>query len=576
MFRRLLSNLPFNPSLINQVSFYAKRVHQEEGVRRSGMVMMVLALLMQLFAVVTPPQQSFATPGNDVIPGGFSQKATAMEYCERNAYNFRHILNRFDIDCGNLNASTTRTIRSTDYNRKLLSLGRVPYQKPGERPITGILGEASPLYMRYLWGWDSGLYSSYKALVGTNTKGQPFMVLYNCGNVVIVDTPEIAPPIPPATPAAAPKNPKPEIVNKTTLPGTPQANAEVKPGTVLGYRIFFRNTGDAAATNVFVEDSIPEHTTFVNGSQGSGKANRYDYTNSVYPGHGKEPHVYWAYNSFPAGATGYYVDFRVKIDSNVEDDTRICNRAYIRSNQTPQTSSNRICHVVAVTPVVVAQPTPEVQLPPPTVVATPVKPCVASQDVNDTTSCLELHKTAHNNTKNIDANGTTAAAGDVITYTLTTKNTGSVAADNYVIQENMIDVMEYAVGITDLDGGTLGNDKIVRWPALTIQPGQTITKKLTIKVKPVIPQTPTPPSNPGSFDLMMTNVYGDAVNIRLPGSVATVVAHTNTTLPRTGPGTTVTIAVLVTFMAAYFFGRSRLMGKELDLVREEFAASGGY
>ena len=34
MFKKLLSNLPYNPSLIGQVSFYAKRLHAEEKIRR--------------------------------------------------------------------------------------------------------------------------------------------------------------------------------------------------------------------------------------------------------------------------------------------------------------------------------------------------------------------------------------------------------------------------------------------------------------------------------------------------------------------------------------------------------------
>jgi uncharacterized repeat protein (TIGR01451 family)/fimbrial isopeptide formation D2 family protein len=619
MFRKLLSNLPFNPSLINEVSFYAKRIHQEQGIRRSGLVLIALSLLVQMFAVIAPPEASFARAGNDIVPGGVTNKTNAIKLCDENTYNFRNILHRFDIDCTNMrNTTFVSGLKSTDEGRSLLSLGRAPYNKEGERPITGILGEASPLYLRFLWSWDTGLYSTYPALKGTNTKGQPFWVLIDCGNVVIKDTPEA----PPIVPVSAPKKPKVEITSKTTLPGTPKEGSKVQAGDVLGYRIYFRNAGDGDATNVFVEDSTPTDTSFVKGSQGSGAANRYDYTDSVYPGHGQEPHVYWAYNKMPAGATGYYVDFKVKVNSGIKDGAQICNRAYIRSNENAQTWSNKVCHTayvpntrVTVQDVCTNIPGTQTDVPtdmvrdsrgncttPPTTsdlckniegvqttvptgmnrdssgncVFPPVtKPCVASTSPTDVASCLELHKTARNDTKGIDANNTTAAPGDVITYTLTTKNYSTQDLKDYVIQENLIDIMEYTDKITNADGGTLGNDRIMRWPATTIKAGQTVTHTLTIKIKNPIPNTPTPPSNPGSFDLMLTNVYGDAINIKLPGSVAAIVSHTNTTLPNTGPGQTMVLAALITFVAAYCFARSRLMAKELDLVREDYATSGG-
>jgi uncharacterized repeat protein (TIGR01451 family) len=474
-------------------------------------------------------------------------------------------LQNYGISCSTLNNASVTTIKSTDYNRKLLSLGRIPYGKTGERAVQ--IGSTT-YYERYLWAWDSGAYSSYQALQGTRSDGTPFMVLFNCGNVTIVEKTAVA------TPAAAPKKPIVEIVNKTTLPGTPAEGQTVRPGDLLGYRIYFRNRGDAAATNVFVEDSTPRQTSFIAGSQGSGSADRYSYLDTVYPGHSQEPHVYWAYYNFPAGATGYYVDFKVRVNTGVNNGEQICNTAFIRSNETAQTSSNKICHTIQVnapTPT----PTTTFTAPTPTVV-TPTKPCAASTSVIDTASCLEKHKFARNDTQNIaNADQTTAHAGDAITYTLTTKNNATTNA-SYAIEENLADVMEYADAVTNLDGGTLGTDKIVRWPTVTIAPGQVITHTLTVKLKASIPETPTPSSNPGSYDLLLTNVYGDTINIKLPGSVAKIVARANTTLPNTGPGSTVTIAVVVTMFAAYFFARSRLMAKELDIVREEYATSGGY
>src|SRR5690606_12425632 len=83
------------------------------------------------------------------------------------------------------------------HNRKLLSLGRFAYGKAGERAVSiNINGQSKTFYQRYLWTWDSGAYSSYTALVGTTNNGAPFMVLYNCGNITVVESSPATPPPP--------------------------------------------------------------------------------------------------------------------------------------------------------------------------------------------------------------------------------------------------------------------------------------------------------------------------------------------------------------------------------------------
>lgn len=446
MFKKLISNLPFNPSLIGQLSFYAKRVHREEGLRRTGLVFVVLALVVQLFAVISPPEPTLAESPNDVIRGGFTSREQAVNYCRSNTQDFANILAYYKVTCEALGTAATKTIHSTDYSRQLDSLGRVAQGptiartgKPTEEYSVTIHG--TKYYMRNLWAWDSGASSSYKILEVKNADGTTVMIMFNCGNVITIG--KYTPP-PPPQPPKPPEKPK-DVCPK--IPGT-QTNKE---------------------------------------------------------------------------------------------------QCDVCPNVPGEQSNKSECY-----------------------------PCPEAKTDDATTACLEFTKTASNQTQNIqNANGTVALANDVIVYTLSVKNTGTQAVKGFVIEENLSDVLEYAT-IVDLNGGQLDQDNMARWPRQDIAAGATIEKKITVKVKDPVPQTPVSASDPGSFDLTMTNVfYGTSVQIKLPGSTVKSAEYVTQTLPSTGPGATLAAGFTITTIVAYFFMRSRLMAKELDIVRSDFTATGG-
>jgi len=72
----------------------------------------------------------------------------------------------------------------------------------------------------------------------------------------------------------------------------------------------------------------------------------------------------------------------------------------------------------------------------------------------------------------------------------------------------------------------------------------------------------------------MTNVYGNAINIKLPASpVKTIEVATTTTLPNTGPGTTLFIAASLVIMTGYFYSRSSLLARESEIAIKETATA---
>jgi len=522
MFKKLLSNLPFNPSLIGQLAFYTKRLRKEAAVRRIGVAFLLLALGVQIFAAAVPSEPTLARSGNDVIPGGFRDHGEAVRLCNSNAYNFKVILQRFGVDCLRVFAGKVQTINSRDYGGQLYSMGRLPYGKPGEVsvPISG----AGTYYMRPLSSWDTRGSSSYKAIVGTRLDGTPFMILFDCGNLVIVGRPTPPPPPPPPAP--------PKGVKCANLLMSVSNKSEVAIGTPISLR------GQATGKNLAKTELADMYYQYVDAATGrvisEQKARGLPFRNNLAQDSQQR--------TFTVTKEGRYL-FRltVKYESG-------------KKEATGSRAGNCVKEV--------------------TVKKSP--PCEDANPNDDVTVCLILRKKAVNTTHQADGgNKTTAKAGDQITYTLSVTNSSTnTPIKDFIVEENITDVLEYA-DVTDFHGGKINSDNIVKWPPVSIDPGKTVEQKLTVKIKDPIPNTPVPASNPGSFDCAVTNVYGDTVTIELECGLPKTTEQVTTSLPNTGPGETLAVAFVVTTIAGYFFARSRLMVKELEIVKADYATSGG-
>jgi len=647
---KLLANLPFNPSLIEQVSFYAKRLKKEKAIRRLGFVLLLLAMCVQLFAAMSPPRSSLAQSNNDLILGGFTTHDQAVLHCLDGNEDYYKILLYYGINCTNVHDATETWLGPHDYNDQLYSMGRNPYSLPGEQPVN-IPGtnNGNPLYLRFLWGWGNA--PPYHVLQGHTDSGLLFFLMYDCGNLVFVNVPS------PATPP--PSQPPSLTLNKSVVPGYPAANSTVKPGTQLGYRLNYGNASGSTAVAVILEDGFPANTSYVSANQGAATTLNSPKTEPGNAHWGSNQFAQWIFNQLAVGQSGS-VDLFVKVNDDTPDGTVICNQAFTAAlNNINFVGSNIICHTVK-------RSTP----PPPKIgnaecsgltasliatrtyrfVATtagenytvksydfdfgdstsktittdlragttdhqytkagtyttkvdivvsvrtatgkvnktihcqtnvtvtdtpPTKPCEDFQSSDNLEVCLTPHKTAKNTTQGIaNANNTTVKAGDVIEYTLSVTNIGKVKVPGFIFRESLSDVLDYA-DVVDLHGGKMDSHQIVTWPAIDVKSKQTVQKLITVKIKNPIPSTPVSSSDPGHFNCVMTNVYGDTINLKLSPNAVCVAEAVNRTLPNTGPGTSVIAVVSLTIIVGYFFARSRLLSEEVDLVRSDYAATGG-
>ncbi|MEO8105556.1 MAG: hypothetical protein ABI602_04460 [Candidatus Saccharibacteria bacterium] len=522
MFEKLITALPYNPNLLHQLAFYGKRMRQEQSVRRVGLLFIVLAFFIQFFAVISPPQPTVASSTNDILNGGFSSKAEAVSACHANTQNYSKILAYYGISCTDVANASTTTLTSTAQNNTLFSMGRLPYgarnassgKVTSETPVQ--ISGVGTVYLRHLSSFDTGPSSSYQALQGVNsTTHKTFYLLYNCGNLVFIGVQ--GPPI------------------------------------------------------------------------------RCQYDSSILASDAKcvKPCLY--NSSIPASSAQCFVPCPIAGKSNIPQSSPQCVATCPYNNKLPANSPNcfKPCQYNPAIPSSNTACVPPCQYNPAIPSSSPAcvtpcqynpslsntspdcKPCDKSVSSADTLACVIVSKSASNTTTGTkDANNTMAHAGDTLVYTLYAKNNGKATVKAFVFQENLSDVLDYA-DVVDLQGGNENTENVVTWSAVDINAGATVSKTLTVRVKTPVPQTPVSSSDGGHFDLTMTNVYGNTVNITLPADVTKTVETAAAVLPNTGPGTSLFGAAAIVVLAGYFFSRARLLATETSIVVQD-NNSGGF
>lgn len=147
---------------------------------------------------------------------------------------------------------------------------------------------------------------------------------------------------------------------------------------------------------------------------------------------------------------------------------------------------------------------------------------VTVQGVAGASIAMSYSKSAFNDTKNVDATSVPADKQDFITYTLTATNDTSTPATNFVVSDDLTQVLNYAT-VTDDGGGTVTGNTI-SWPAVTVNPNSSIQETFKVRVNYTLPNT--------EASLYLVNTYGNTVTIKLNNPEvlgASIVA------PTTGP-----------------------------------------
>lgn len=298
------------------------------------------------------------------------------------------------------------------------------------------------------------------------------------------------------------------------------------------YQIVVTNTGEVDLKNTAVTDNPPAGVTLLNASVGSIKNNKWQYT-------------------IPSLKIGDSSTITVKaiVKSYVEGS--LINTACVNAPEVNpgQPTANDDCDDATVT---VNKP--------------PVDPCA-----DNNPACIQVteSKTGKNLTQGTDATTIKAQASDRIEYTVYLENVGQLPATK-TISEELSDVLEYAT-LTQPGGGSFDEtSKVLSWGDITLQPGEKTSRSFVVQLHDTIPTTARGSSEPSSYDCVMTNAFGNTVDVPVACDAPKLIEQTTQELPKTGPGENLLFAGVVGSIVTFFWARSRQLGREVKLIRKDF------
>lgn len=574
MINRLLSNLPFNPSLIEDVSFYVKRLKQEESVRRTGVILVVLSMFVQVFAAMVPPEKSVLAAPNDVISGGVSNIGQLTQKCKSMA-DVQALYLRFGLECNELDdplPDGEKKNQTFNFKEKgkagFRTVGRVKidgiksnqiHDKDGKEKFPG----GAEFFSRNAGEWPGSAEAYYFGRhLGPNGGYFEVWILKDCGNIAYV---------------AAPGGGHDEVTGGFDSGDQQQTqpvvvcNRLTASQTVGKKSLGVRFTAEYGANLPNLVNGITFNFGDGNSYKHNGPVIDYTYTNDGFTMREYVATVVINSTIGDVSAPACSVTINVlpevcETNPELKPGDPMCDICPHDSNLALGDSRCKPPEVCKNNPGL-KPGDPECECPTDSSISAIDPNCGAIgklKKVTNVSQKLDNDQAIMNKVK----------AGDILEYSLITTNTNYVVAKDSILVEDFIgDILDYMNLDEDFlktQGGTFNKEtKIISWASQTIPANGSITNTFRVTAKSPFPSTNQPNATAPDYDCKIQNGYGNEIML----GIECPALKTVETLPNTGPGTTVGIAFVITVISGYFFARSRLLAKELDIIKKDYSSA---
>ncbi len=171
----------------------------------------------------------------------------------------------------------------------------------------------------------------------------------------------------------------------------------------------------------------------------------------------------------------------------------------------------------------------------------------------------------------LDATIGTASAGDQISYTINIKNDSSASIVTK-IQESLSDALEYSM-LVDNGGGRLDKTTaILSWPETILAANTEQTRTFAIRLLDSVPATARGTINTKSYDCIITNNFGNTIDINVDCPAVKTIENIVSQLPSAGITENIVLAITVLAITAFLYARSKQLEKEIHLIRKDTTA----
>lgn len=168
-----------------------------------------------------------------------------------------------------------------------------------------------------------------------------------------------------------------------------------------------------------------------------------------------------------------------------------------------------------------------------------------------------------------DKNNINAKFGDKISFILTVSNTSDYQINDIQIYNELSDVVNYST-LTDLGGAEYNSTlKTISWSPISLSPGETQTRVYTVTVNDVFITSATSYSGSQAYDCIMTNDFGNILNISLECPILNTVVALTTSLPSLGLIINLVFFGLLLLISVFLYFRARLLYKEVKIIRQD-------
>lgn len=188
MFRKTITRLAYSPALAEELTDYARKLRREETKRQIGLIFVVLALIVQSFAVLFPPESANAGNTTDFIEGGFSTMDEYINYYDQNTHEIKDLFISLGISRADIQAARATNLETT---ADLVVWKKASRGDSGDTAYDFLAndGSAKTVYYHPIRNTSASSYKSSSeqtepAYVGLSSTAGWFALLKSSGNLV--------------------------------------------------------------------------------------------------------------------------------------------------------------------------------------------------------------------------------------------------------------------------------------------------------------------------------------------------------------------------------------------------------